>query len=403
VDPDRRARFNAAWTPQLVDAVRSDLARRLGGRPPPFPVAETPVFLPPELRDRFAREAEEIVAQLSDPAFIARQSEWIPPQYRMPGRPALPQVAQIDFAVVRAPGGNLAPRLVELQAFPSLYAFQLLLADVWATHLVDLPGFSHPWRLFFGGLDRYQAMSLLRRTLVGGHDPEHVVLLDLRPEKQKTWPDFHATTHWWGIDPVCPTELEREGNRFFRRKDGRRIPIRRFYHRVVMDELEKSGAQIPFRFDEDLDVEWVPHPEWWFVWAKRAMVDLDHPAVPKTTLVSEFDGDPGDLTGHILKPLHSFAGAGVNVDPTAEDLAAVPAHERVHWILQEKLTYADALRSVDGHGVKVELRMMFVRPDGEAEMTLLMNLVRLSRGKMMGVDFNKDLAWTGSSVGIWGP
>jgi hypothetical protein len=170
-----------------------------------------------------------------------------------------------------------------------------------------------------------------------------------------------------------------------------------------MDELEKSGAQIPFRFDEDLDVEWVPHPEWWFVWAKRAMVDLDHPAVPKTTLVSEFDGDPGDLTGHILKPLHSFAGAGVNVDPTAEDLAAVPAHERVHWILQEKLTYADALRSVDGHGVKVELRMMFVRPDGEAEMTLLMNLVRLSRGKMMGVDFNKDLAWTGSSVGIWGP
>ena len=246
-------------------------------------------------------------------------------------------------------------------------------------------------------------MGLLRRTLLGDHDPEHVVLLDLWPEKQKTWPDFHATTHWWGIDPVCPTELKRDGKRFFRVKDGRTIPVKRFYHRVVLDELEKSGREIPFRFDEELDVEWVPHPEWWFLWAKRAMVDLDHPAVPKTTLLADVTTPPDDLERYVLKPLYSFAGAGVNVDPTAADLAAIPEDQRPHWILQEKLTYADAFRTREGDGVKVELRMMFVRPDDEPELTLLMNLVRLSRGKMMGVDFNKNMAWTGSSVGIWGP
>ena len=65
---------------------------------------------------------------------------------------------------------------------------------------------------------------------------------------------------------------------------------------------------------------------------------------------------------------------------------------------QEKIEYAPALEAADGGGVKVEIRMMFLRPDAETKPKLAQNLVRLSRGKMLGVDFNKDFTWVGSSV-----
>jgi hypothetical protein len=400
MDPDLRQRFNAAWSEELHRTVRADLERRLG-RAIPFPVAETPVFLSEDLRDRFARASDEIMDLLSDPPFIADHTDAIPAEYRTPGRPHLPQLATIDFAVTRAEDGTLEPRLVELQGFPSLFGFQLLLADVWATHLATLPGLPEGWRLFFSGMDRYRGMALVRQALVAGHDPEQVILLDLAPDRQKTVPDFLVTRRWWGVDPVCPSELKRDGRRLFRVKEGRTIPVRRIYYRIVIDELERSPIDLPFRFEEELDVEWAPHPEWWWIWSKRSMLSLDHPAVPKTWLLSELEALPDDLSGWVLKPLWSFAGAGVNVDPTPADVAAVPAGLRSAWVLQEKVDYAHAFETVDGDGVKVEMRMMYVRPDDHDRMTLLLNLMRLSRGKMMGVDWNKDLSWTGASVGLW--
>jgi hypothetical protein len=400
MDPDLRQRFNAAWSDELHHTVRADLERRLG-RTIPFPVAETPVFLTEDLRDRFARAADEIMDLLSDPRFIADHTDAIPAEYATPGRPHLPQLATIDFAICRDEDGTLVPRVVELQGFPSLFGFQLLLADVWATHLATLPGLPEGWRLFFSGMDRYRGMALVRQALVARHDPEQVILLDLEPDRQKTVPDFLVTRRWWGVDPVCPSELKRDGRRLFRVKEGRTIPVRRIYYRIVIDELEQSPIDLPFRFDEELEVEWAPHPEWWWIWSKLSMLSLDHPAVPKTWLLSEMDALPDDLSGWVLKPLWSFAGAGVNVDPTPEDVAAVPAGMRSAWVLQEKIEYAPAFRSVDGDDVKVEMRMMYVRPDDHERMTLLLNLMRLSRGKMMGVDYNKDLSWTGASVGLW--
>lgn len=400
MDPDLRARFYGVWSPELVARVRGDLDRRVG-RPVPFRVAETPLFLPEDARERFAAAAEGIVEQLSRPEFIRAQEPSIPRAYATPGRDALPHVAQIDFAVARDAQGRLVPRLVELQGFPSLYAFQILLTDVWAAHLSGLPGLPDRWGLFFHGRRRHEAMAILRDTIVGDHDPEEVVLLDLAPDLQKTYPDFAATQRWFGVDPVCPSELKRDGDRIYRVKDGRTIRVRRFYHRIIIDEMERKAFPMPFRFDEHLDVEWVPHPEWWWIWSKRSMLGLDHPAVPKTTLLSDLREAPADLSGYVLKPLWSFAGGGVNVDPTPEDLAAVPAEQRAGWVLQEKIPYADAFRTPEGSGVKAEVRMMFVRRDRDEKLLLLMNLVRLSRGKMIGVNFNRDLPWTGASVGMW--
>jgi hypothetical protein len=398
MDPLLRERFNAAWTEDLYRKVREDLERRLSCRVP-FRVAETPLFFPADFRERFSRAATEIMAQLSNPAWIAAQEEAVPAAYRAPRRDALPQVAQVDFAIVREEDGSLGPRLVELQGFPSLYGFQILLSEVWAEHLSTIKGMPDKWRMFFGGFERVRAMALIRETLLSEHEPEEVILLDLDPDTQKTYPDFRATQRWWGVDPVCLSSIRREGRKLYREKDGKRIPVKRVFQRVVFDELEKSKLPRTFSFHEDLEVEWVPHPAWYFLWSKRSMLSLDHWAVPKTRLVSA--GTPEDLSRYVLKPLYSFAGGGVNVDPTPADMAAVPANERDKWILQEKVEYAPAFRSVKGDDVKAEVRMMFVRPEGEHSMTLLMSLLRLSRGKMMGVNFNKDLDWVGASVGLW--
>jgi len=398
MDPSLRERFNAAWSEGLYRAVREDLERRLSCRVP-FRVAETPLFFPADFRERFARAANEIVAQLSDPRWIASQEEAVPKAYAAPRRPALPQVAQVDFAIVREKDGSLGPRLVELQGFPSLYGFQILLSDVWTEHLAAIDGMPDAWRIFFGGFERARAMGLIRDTLLHGHDPEQVILLDLDPDTQKTYPDFRATHRWWGVEPVCLTSIRREGQKLYREKDGRRIPVKRVFQRVVFDELERTKLPRTFDFHEDLEVEWAPHPAWYFLWSKRSMLSLDHWAVPKTRLVSA--GVPKDLSHHVLKPLYSFAGGGVKVDPTAADVAEIPAADRDKWILQEKVEYAPAFKSVHGDPVKAEVRMMFVRPDGQPRMTLLMSLLRLSRGKMMGVNFNKDLDWVGASVGVW--
>jgi len=400
MDRELRAKFNGAWHPGHYAAVQDDLKRRLGCDVP-FRVAETPVFFDRQTKDRFAAAANEVLAAISDPGFIAIQDRYLPDAFRAAEHPPLPHLAQLDFAVVREPDGSLGPRLVELQGFPSLYGFQITMADVWATQLALMPGMPDRWRLFFSDMDRYHAMAILRETLVGSHDPQEVVLLDYEPLNQKTYPDFAVTERWFGIEPVCVTDIIRDGDKLFRRKDGRTIPVRRIYHRVVVDELERNGLEFPFDMRHPPDVEWVPHPAWWYLWSKSTLLHLDLPSVPFTRLLTEVDELPDDLTGHILKPLYSFAGAGVNVEPTHEDLHAVPRAERRNWVLQEKLDYVPAFESVNGDGVKLEIRMMYVRPDDAEEMTLLLNLVRLSRGKMMGVDYNRDMDWTGASVAIW--
>lgn len=400
MEPELRRRFNECWTPQLFERVRGDLERRLGC-PIPFPMAESPMFLPASLRERLERTASEIMEQLVRPEFIRRAEESIPERWKGPGRGTLPQLAVVDLAIVREQDGSLGCRVVELQGFPSLYCFQIMLADVWATALAEIPGMPERWRLFFGGEERYHAMALLRRSILADEDPENVVLLDFRTNHQKTYPDFAATRRWFGIDPICVTELICEGKNLYREKDGKRIPVRRIYHRIVFDELERLGGQLPFDPRAEMNVAWAPHPEWYFLWSKVSMLYLDHPAVPWTRRLSDLEEVPGDLDDYVLKPLFSFAGTGVHIDPTHEDVANVPADQRRDWVLQKKVFYAAAFDNVEGRPIKAELRMMFVRPDESDEMTLLLNLGRLSRGKMMGVDHNRDLAWTGASVGIW--
>ena len=391
MDPHYRALFNAQITPERYDWYQRELSRRLGSQFE-FRLAESPLFLPDDFKTRIVAAARSIVDQLSDPGRIAQMKRAIPARWDTPGMDALPNLTQVDFAVVRE-NGALVPKLIELQGFPSLTALQAVQRDVWRDTMRSMNGLDLEWSCWFSGLDRTSFLDLARRTIVADHDPREVILMDLDPPRQKTFPDFAATKLLFDVDALDPRELTRRGRQLVRGT----IRIKRVYNRVVFDELIKVGAELPFDYRDELDVEWCPHPNWYWVWSKYSLPFLDHPSVPKATFVSDIRSLPDNC---VLKPLFSFAGGGVNVDPTPADLDAIPEADRHNWCVQEKIEYEPALQAADGGGVKIEIRMMFLRPDAEAKPVLAQNLVRLSRGKMLGVDFNKQFTWVGSSVAL---
>lgn len=397
MDAAYRAAFNRAWTPQLYGRYRSRLEAALG--PIPFALAETPLFVTPELRDSLTKSSTEIVQQLARPALLQELMKVIPSKYETPGMDALPNCVQVDFAITPAPGGGLEGKVVELQAFPSGYAMMTFFADAWAAELQAVPGLEGDWSCFV--LPREQGMKLMRDTILGGEPPEAVALVDFEPQLQKTVPDFVATERLFGVEAVCATELVKQGRRLFRRKGGRLVQVRRIYNRMVFDELEQKGYQLPFEWNEPLDVTWCSHPNWYWPWSKYSLPFLQHPAVPKATFLSEVKTLPTDLSRYVLKPLFSYAGSGVVIDVKPEDIARVPVEQRRGWVLQEKITYAPAIRAPDGSEVKAEVRVMLLRPPDAPALTPAIHLVRLSRGKMLGVDQNKGLSWVGGSVGLW--
>ncbi len=400
MDPRWRSAYNAAYSPELVATYEAELERRTGSVG--FRVAETPVFFPDDFRARCERAGAEIVAQLSDPARLRQMEHAVPARWKVPGRDALPTFAALDFAAVRADDGALVPRLVELQGFPSLFGFELMQAEAWAAALAAIPNLDQPWTNRFGGRDRDAFLALARATILGSHEPADVVLLDLDPASQKTACDFVATERLLGVEAVDPRALTLRDGRLYRDRDGAQRRVRRIYNRLIVDELERSAVALPFDLREHIDVEWTPHPDWFWIWSKYSLAFLDHPAVPRTTLLSELAAIPSDVeTGYVLKPLFSFAGGGVNVRPTRTDLAAIAQEQRAGWCLQERIEYAAALATPDGDPVKVEMRLMYMRPDADPELRLALNLCRLARGAMHGVDYNRDLPWTGSSVGLW--
>ncbi|HYH06956.1 MAG TPA: hypothetical protein VEK11_07825 [Thermoanaerobaculia bacterium] len=396
MDQRFRSLFNAQFTDAIYDSYKRDLAARLHSTFE-FRLAESPLFLSDDFKQRAVESANAIVDQLSDPALIERMKAAIPERWNTPGMDRLPNLAQVDFAVVRAEDGTLVPKLIELQGFPSLTSLQVIQRDAWKDALAQMDGLDLAWSCWFSGYDRESFVDLARRTIVGKNDPREVILMDLDPPRQKTFPDFAATKLLFDVDAVDPVSLVRRGRQLFR-ADG--TPVRRIYNRVVFDELIAKGIELPFDYREELDVEWAPHPNWYWVWSKYSLPFLRHESVPQATFVSELERIPDDLSRYVLKPLFSFAGGGVNVDPTRADVEAIPADERHAWCLQEKIEYEPAMESTDGGGVKIEIRMMFLRPDDEEKPILAQNLVRLSRGKMLGVDFNKQFTWVGSSIGL---
>lgn len=402
MDAPLRSLFNAHWDEALYQRMCALMDERLQTRHFEFRLAETPLFLPDDLRERCVRVASEILALIRRPEIIDACQAAVPDRWRAPGADRLPHFLAIDLGIVRGAEGGLEPRLIELQGFSSLYGMQLVQGGIWGEVAASIPGMPERFTPMFSGLEREDYIDLLRQTVIADADPLEVILLDLDPESQKTVPDFRATARLLGVRAVCVTELRREGRRLFAPvPGGGSAPVRRILHRVVFDELERRNVPMCFDYRDDLDVVWVSHPNWYWVWSKYTLPFIEHPSAPRTWRLDRVDRLPEDLSRYILKPIFSYAGRGVVVDLDSRSLDSIPPQERSSYLLQEKVEYAPALVAPDGAGVKAEIRLMYLRPEGGDDLVLAINLARLSRGKMHGVDHNKGLRWVGSSIAIW--
>jgi hypothetical protein len=393
VDPQLRSRFNAEFSPEKYAALVR-CVNETEKWPADFRISETPVFLTREFTDEVTRAAKEIIDVTRTPEFARHAASAVPEGLAVPNESAHPNFHVVDFAIC-AEGERLVPRLIELQAFPSLFGFQLLLLHCIRNAYPVIP---RNWTSAFGGIKDEVYLNLLRRTIIADSAPESVVLLEIEPEKQKTRVDFAATETLLGVRPVCVTKIKKRSRQLFYDREGREVRIERVYNRVIFDELiQRSDLHLQFRLQDDLDVTWVGHPNWYFRISKHSLPFLKTEHTSPAFLADEFPADE-NIDNYVLKPLYSFAGHGVDMEPTREKIGALEnPHE---WILQRKIDYAAFVPTVDGQKSKAEIRMMFVWPDEDPHPTLVNNLVRMSQGKMMGVDFNIDKTWVGASIAL---
>jgi len=148
-----------------------------------FRLSETPCFFPKELIDRMARDGEALIRQLvENPEYRAKSEESVPAAFKVPNEAPHPMFVQVDFGLVRDAGGELHPKLVELQAFPSLYAYQGPLAEAYINDYgLESSASGGRLKYLLSGLEPGTYRDLLRRAIVGSHDPESVVLMEIDP------------------------------------------------------------------------------------------------------------------------------------------------------------------------------------------------------------------------------
>lgn len=359
----------------------------------PFRISETPCFFPRALVDQISEAGKALIKQLVDSAeYRAVSEKSIPEKFRVPNESPHPMFIQVDFGLVQDASGALQPKLVELQAFPSLYAYQPVLSQTY----VEAYGLDRGLTYYLSGLDATSYERLLRNAILADHNPENVILMEIQPDEQKTRPDFLLTEKLLGIPAVCVTDIQQEGRRLFYERKGKKTQIQRIYNRAIVDELERKGVELPFDFRDELDVEWAGHPNWYFRISKYSIPYLKHPTVPRTWFLDRMPEIPADLENFVLKPLYSFAGLGVVIAPSRADIEAIPPEKRSDYILQERLNFTPVVESPHGP-TKVELRIMYV---WLKELLPVLVIVRMGRGLMMGVDHNKNMDWVGSSAGL---
>ena len=376
--PHHRERFNRDFTPERYQKFLSELDRRAGTHVK-FRNCETPCFFPKQLLVKMVSYGKVLIEQLLDnPEYLAASDRAVPAEFRVPAEAPHPLFIQADFGL----DADLEPKLVEIQGFPSLYAYQPVQAEIYR----DVYGLDPALRFEF--VDDY--WPLLRQAVLGRCDPENVVLMEIDPAGQKTLPDFILMKEYCGIETVPVTEVKKRGNRLYHGD----TPIQRIYNRVIVDELQRKNISAGFDWRDDLDVEWAGHPNWYFRISKFSLPYLQHSSVPKTWFLNELSTVPRDLENYVLKPLYSFAGLGVIIEPTREQLESV---NKSQYILQEKVDFVPVIQTPYGP-TKAEVRVMYI---WETELQAVTTIVRMGRGKMMGVDQNRDMEWVGASAGLF--
>ncbi|WP_144282409.1 hypothetical protein [Chryseobacterium echinoideorum] len=382
-----RKLFNQEFSQEKYEKVKN-LIKEKSGIEAGFRLSESPLFLTKEFEAKLLDASESIINQIKSLQEGILEKA-IPENCNVPNDTKQPHFFTIDFGICRSENGKIEPQLIELQAFPSLYAFQKIFEDT----LCEVYPFLYEIK---NKMTSEELKQHLTELIIGDEHPENVILLEIFPEKQKTLIDFVLTEKLLGIKTVCLTKVKKEDKKLFYENEGKKTEIKRIYNRVIFDELDKiPDLKIEFDFREEADVKWITHPNWFFKISKFLLPMLNHQFVPKSYFLHEFP-ETENLENFVLKPLFSFAGSGVNLNPTKEITDAIKDKE--NYILQRKVNYEPIFEDINGEFSKAEIRLLYIWRENEDRPILLENLGRMTKAAMVNVDFNKkDAIWIGSS------
>lgn len=386
-----RKKYNSDFTVEKYEAYVKELSNVYPSHLD-FRCAETPVFVPKDFTNKILSACESIIDVIKSPECHKQSQKAIPNHLRVPNEDSHPHCIAFDFGVCINEEGTLEPQLIEMQGFPSLFAWQIIQPEIHAKHLWTPANYS----TFLNGFDKTSYIDLLKKIIVADADPENVILLEIFPHQQKTRVDFYATENFLGIKTVDLNDVIQEGKHLYYMNNGKKTLVKRIYNRVIFDDLFQQPKNVQEKgkiFQQDLAVKWVPHPNWFYRLSKYTLPFIKHPYVPETHFLNEVDL-PNDLENYVVKPLFSFAGQGVIIDVTKSEIKNIPDPE--NWIIQRKVTYAPVIETPD-EPAKAEIRIFYFWEEGADRPVAANNLARLSKGKMIGVRYNKDKEWVGGS------
>lgn len=393
---EQRKRFNEDFSQEKYQTLLNEIEKKFPGALD-FRVSETPVYIDKVFKQKMLDACESIVDVITQYNFKQLTAHAIPPDIKVPNENNQTDFIAFDFGVCIGKDGVLEPQLIEMQGFPTLFAYQVLLGELFRK-VYDIP---ENFTEYFNEYDKTSYLNLLKEIILGDCDPENVILLEIFPHTQKTRIDFYCTEYFLNTPIVNLTDLIKDGKKLYYEKEGKRIEVKRIYNRVIFDDLQQQSEDVQEKgkiLFEELDVEWVPHPNWFYRISKFTLPYIFNRYVPKTKFVSDLKSIPEDLENYVLKPLFSFAGQGVIIDVTKKDIESIK--DPFNWILQKKVQYADIIETPD-IPAKLEIRIFYFWKKNAARPEATLNLTRLSKGKMIGVRYNKDKDWVGGGIAFF--
>ncbi|CAF0800733.1 unnamed protein product [Adineta steineri] len=256
--------------------------------------------------------------------------------------------------------------------FPSLHALAAFLDDNYRTNF-NIP---NNWSVFFNGRDKTRYINLLKEIIIGPYHPDEVILMDIKPHEQHTAVDFYLTQKYLGIPIVALSDLKQEGKKLFYEQKGERKLIKRIYNRLIFDEVDDDANIFKDNIDirQDLDVEWIIHPNWFYRISKYLLPILKGDCVFNTYYLNDI------------------------IDVKKSDIEKIK--DPKNWILERKIEYEPVL-NVNSTPIKGEIRLMYLWPDSREKPILTSNVLRLSTGKMINSQLNKNSEWAGSSMAFF--
>ncbi len=389
-----RTKFNQSWKEENYQAmyhkIKVDFNHDL-----PFRMSETPGFFDQEMIDLMLDAANDIGAQVASKQILEfSESVFDICPYKVPGEESVSSFFQADFGITINAKGEIIPQLIEVQGFPSLYFYQSYLAHLYK----DAYSLDQNLSIYLNHMEEVRYFAHLKEIILNGEAPENVVMLEIEPEKQNTYIDFLCTSKALGIKILCISKVIKEGKKlYYKSENGDLIAIKRIYNRIIFDELVQKELDLHFNLTDDVEVTWAGHPNWFFKLSKFILPRLSGPYVPQSYFLHEAPLHAIALSDYVLKPLFSFAGSGVILDVNEEILSKIPDPQ--NYILQKKVSYAPVIETPDGPS-KCEVRIMYLWLPGADKPTVVSNLLRMSKGEMIGVKYNKNKTWVGGSVGF---